>query len=116
MKNLNNILTESLLDDPESLAKKSDNNVYVKKIRQIIKNAGEIDDEGHDFFGRKLIIGDCVLWCNTDHEYIIEIISNIRRDRNDIYWITIGNKEVPSWEVILISSNKLKDFYEIIKQ
>ena len=50
MKNLNNILTESLLDDPESLAKKSDNNVYVKKIRQIIKNANEIDDKGHDFF------------------------------------------------------------------
>ena len=107
---------ESLLDDPESLVKKSDNNIYIKKIRQIATKAGEIDDDGYDFFGRKLNIGDCVLWCDTDHEYMIEIISNIKKDRNDIYWVTIGNKNVPSWEVILIPSNKLKDFYELIKR
>lgn len=115
MENLNDILTESLLDDPESLVKKSDNNVYVKKIRQTIKNVSEIDNKGHDFFDRKLIIGDCVLWCNAGHNYTIEFISNIQKDRNDIYWITIGDKKVPSWEVILIPTNKLKDFYEIIK-
>lgn len=109
-------LRESLLDDPETLVKKSDNNIYIKKIKQLIANAGEIDDDGYDFFGRKLSIGDCVLRCNADHEYTIEIISNIKKERNDIYWVTIGNKVVPSWEVILIPTNKLKDFYEMIKQ
>lgn len=112
MKNLR----ESLLDDPETLVKKSDNNIYIKKIKQLIAKAGEIDDFGYDFFGRKLSVGDCVLWCNTDHEYMVEIVSNIKRERNDIYWVTIGNKTVPSWEVILIPSNKLKDFYELIKR
>ena len=112
MKNLR----ESLLDDPETLVKKSDNNIYVKKIKQLIANAGEIDDDGYDFFGRKLSVGDCVLWCDANHEYTIEIISNIKKKIGDIYWVTIGNKVVPSWEVILIPTNKLKDFYEIIKQ
>ena len=116
MKDLKKYIVESLLDDSESLVKKLDNNIYVKKIKQIIANAGEIYDDGYDFFGRKLNNGDCVLWCNTDHEYMVEIISNIKKERNDIYWVTIGNKIVPSWEVILIPTNKLKDFYEIIKQ
>lgn len=112
MKNLR----ESLLDDPETLVKKSDNNIYIKKIKQIAANASEIADFGNDFFGRKLSVGDCVLWCNTDHEYTIEIISNIKKNMNDIYWVTLGKKVVPSWEVILIPSNKLKDFYELIKR
>ena len=103
MKNLR----ESLLDDPESLIKKSNNNIYIKKIKQIAANASEIDDFGNDFFGRKLNIGDCALWCNADHEYMVEIVSNIKKERNDIYWVTIGDKTVPSWEVILIPSNKL---------
>lgn len=112
MKNLR----ESLLDDPESLVKKSDNNIYIKKIKQIAASANDLADFGNDFFGRELSVGDCVLWCNTDHEYMIEIISNIKKERNDIYWVTIGKQVVPSWEVILIPSNKLKDFYEIIKR
>ena len=112
MKNLR----ESLLDDPETLVKKSDNNIYIKKIKQIAANASEIADFGNDFFGRKLNIGDCVLWCNADHEYMVEIVSNIKKERNDIHWVTIGSKTVPSWEVILIPSNKLKDFYELIKR
>lgn len=112
MKNLR----ESLLDDPESLVKKSDNNIYIKKIKQIAVSANDLADFGNDFFGRELSVGDCVLWCSADHEYVIEIISKIKKERNDIHWVTIGKQVVPSWEVILIPSNKLKDFYEIIKR
>lgn len=112
MKNLR----ESLLDDPESLVKKSDNNIYIKKIKQIAASANDLADFGNDFFGRELSVGDCVLWCSADHEYVIEIISKIKKERNDIHWVTIGKQVVPSWEVILIPSNKLKDFYEIIKR
>ena len=117
MKPLNNILTESLLDDPESLVKKSDNSVYIKKIKQLIYKSGNINDYDHcyDFFGHEINVGDRVLYCNSDHEYIVEIVSNIKKSRNDIYWLTIDSREVASWEVILIPSNKLKDFYEIIK-
>lgn len=112
MKNLR----ESLSDDPESLVKKSDNNIYIKKIKQIAASANDLADFGNDFFGRELSVGDCVLWCSADHEYVIEIISKIKKERNDIHWVTIGRQVVPSWEVILIPSNKLKDFYEIIKR
>lgn len=116
MEDLKEYIVESLLDDPGSLVKKLDNNLYLKKIKQLIDNVSNMDDFGYDFFGRKINVGDCVLYCNSDHEYIMEIVSNIKKSSNDIYWLTINGQEVPSWEVILIPTNKLKNFYEIIKQ
>ena len=77
MKNLNNYITESLLDDFDDLDLKSDISIYIQDCYQKWENG---DGPGLDALGRQLKVGDVVI-CISAYSPVPAIIIDIKNKK-----------------------------------
>ena len=111
MKNINDILNESLLDNENDLIKNTEKNFYYKKLRYVC-DKHKYSMGCRDYFGRTLHVGDVVFFRTTKpHVVLISKLNNFGE-----LWM-IQDKDGNEYEAkhtILIPQEKLKDFLEII--
>lgn len=117
MENLNDILTESLLDGEKDIITRTEKNIYYKKF-QVMNQLAKNSYLDKDMYGRELAIGDVVFVpraSETVHEILL--IENIEKSKwSDNLIVRLSNNDtVYSCHCILIPRTKLKEFYEIIK-
>lgn len=114
MKNLDDILTESLLDDQQQLLDKVEKSVYFKKLRDIF------DNRKHpmgikDLMGRDVHVGDFVFVVHSLHPKV-GLVTSIDTTWSMARLEFADGYNVEARHTLVIPTNKLKDFYEIIKQ
>lgn len=118
MKNINDILNESLLDDEDKILKDAEKNVYIKKIRNIFDKANnDLSNisEAKDYFRRDINIGDLILYVPGSLDFDAHIVKEIIKNSAGDYYMVLDNGDRKfCFECILIPKNRLKDFLNII--
>lgn len=113
MKTLNNILAESLLDDQQQLLDRVEKNVYFKKLRDIFDNRKHPTGT-KDCMGRDVHVGDFVFVIHSLHPKV-GLVTSIDTTWSIAQLEFADGYNVEARHVLVIPTNKLKDFYEIIK-
>lgn len=118
MKNINDILNESLLDDEDKILKDAEKNVYIKKIRNIFdktnNNPADLS-EAKDYFGRDINIGDLMLYVPGTLDFEAHVVKEIIKNNAGDHYVVFNNGDRKfCYEGILIPKNRLKDFLNII--
>lgn len=118
MKNINDILNESLLDDEDKILKDAEKNVYIKKIRNIFdKTNNEPADlsAAKDYFGRDIHIGDLMLYIPGTLDFETHVVKEIIKNSAGDHYVVFNNGDRKfCYEGILIPKNRLKDFLNVI--
>ena len=113
MKNLNNILAESLLDDQQQLLDRAEKSVYFKKLQDIFNNRKHPMGT-KDLMGRDVHVGDFVFVVHSLHPKV-GLVANIDTTWSMAQLEFADGYSAEARHVLVIPTNKLKDFYEIIK-
>lgn len=113
MKNLNNMLVESLLDDQQQLLDRAEKSVYFKKLQDIFNNR-KYPTGTKDLMGRDIHVGDFVFVIHSSHPKV-GLVSNIDTTWSMAQLEFADGYNVEARHTLVIPNNKLKDFYEIIK-
>ena len=113
MKNLNEYIDESLLDDEDEVMAKGHKAAVTNRIKQLYNR--QFDGDPYvDTYGRKLEIGDIVIFYQAA-SMEIGIISKFDKD-GDLAFINTGDKDLRSFmcmELMKIPNDKI--FLELIK-
>lgn len=118
MKNINDILSESLLDDEDKILKDAEKNIYIKKIRNVFHKTNiELTDlsAAKDYFGRDISIGDLMLYMDGTVSFEAYVVKEIIKNGDGNRFVVIDNGDRKfCCDGILIPKNRLKDFLNII--
>lgn len=119
MKDIKDILNESLLDDEEKLFKDTERNVYAKKIINIFDkalNTIEKTNVCEDMLGKHIEVGDLVLIIDGSINFNVKVVETIVINKAGDYYLTFDNGKDQKFcfECIVISKGKFKDFLNVI--
>lgn len=119
MKNINDILNESLLDDEDKILKDAEKNFHMKKIISTFKkyeNCNVFKNEATDMMNHPIELGDLIIFVYSNRLYC-NYVTKILTHRSGQVWLEVNDfssDTIAPGTCLVIPKNYYKDLTNII--